>query len=107
MVVTVAVSVDARGNLYLQASLNMASRLGWSLDSSGTAGEVDPDSCTEKIRGLFSRAQYYKQGKIQEKESGKPFAPDWEALAKGDPVQAELSANMVWALTVHLPQLGA
>lgn len=82
----------------------MASRLGWSLDSCGTAGDVDPDTCTDKIRGLFARAQYYKQGKIQEKESGKPFVPDWEGLAKADPVQTELTENMVRNLSVRLFQ---
>jgi hypothetical protein len=72
--------------------MNMASRLGWSLDASGTAGEVEPDTCKDKIHALLLRAQYYKQGKVQEKDSGKAFVPNWDSLG---PVQAELTANMV------------
>jgi hypothetical protein len=75
--------------------MHLASRLGWSLDSSGMAGEVDPESCTDKIHAMFSRARYYKQGKIQEKDSGKAFLPDWAGLAVQDPVQNELSSKMV------------
>lgn len=95
--------VDGTPSMYtqmwmnVQASMDMASRLGWSLDSSGTAGEIDPDSCTDKIHGLFVRAQYYKLGKVQEKDSGKAFVPDWDGLAKQDPVQGQLTESMVCA----------
>lgn len=80
---------------YVQASKRLAARLGWTLDASGLAGEVDPEMCTARIQALFSRAQYYKQGKIAEKDSGKAFIPDWEGMARNEPVQAELVANMV------------
>jgi hypothetical protein len=91
---TLSCTVHTR-ELLIQASKHLAARLGWSLDASGTAGAVEADACTDKIQALFCRAQYYKQGKIIEKDSGKAFVPDWEAMARDQPVQAELVADMV------------
>lgn len=51
--------------------------------------------CIDRIQGMYARAAYFKAGKVTEKDSGKPFIPDWEKLQGESSVQATIAQEMV------------
>lgn len=79
----------------LQGSQELARRLGWHMDVSGTVGDLDTDACVDRIEALFRRAEFYAQGKRVERETHKVFSPDWQGLQREKPVQAEVAQLMV------------
>lgn len=82
----------------LQAAL--ARGLGWHFNSTGNAGSVDADSCSEHVLALYRRAQYYAAGIKAQRDSGKPFVPDWSSLESSDAAQQALAQHAVWWLAL-------
>ena len=53
------------------------------MDSAGNAGEVDAESCTERIQAVLLRAEYHARGQRAARDAGKAkFEPDWAAVVK-------------------------
>lgn len=105
-----APSVRHATRAHFQASHQLAESLGWHLDSSGDAGEVDAEACTDRIQAVLQRAEYHARGQKAARDAGKgSFEPDWTAvvrtvregvyganIAKDEAAQADVAQCMVW-----------
>ena len=94
----------------MQASHKLAESLGWHLDSSGDAGEVDAEACTDRIQAVLQRAEYHARGQKAARDAGKgSFEPEWSAavrtvregvrganIAEDEAAQADVARCMVW-----------
>lgn len=86
----------------LQEADLLCRRLGWHRDAGGGHdAELDEDQIVLKIQAVYARALYAHQGKVVERDSKKPFIPDWKAAEPGNPVQAVIVKQQVSGFLVR------